>query len=88
MRKIMIAGLSAIFSGVLMAGSALGDLDADKDGVISAEEAQAKPELAKDFQALDKNQDGRLDAAEFARFEMAPAAEQLMQPDASASGAK
>ncbi len=88
MRKIMIAGLSAIFSGVLMAGSALGDLDADKDGVISAEEAQAKPELAKDFQALDKNQDGRLDAAEFAQFEMAPAAEQLMQPDVSASGAK
>ncbi len=47
----------------------LADLDADKDGVISAEEAQANPELAKSFESVDENKDGKIDAAEFAQFE-------------------
>ncbi|HHJ40256.1 MAG: hypothetical protein AXA67_06855 [Methylothermaceae bacteria B42] len=47
----------------------LSDLDADKDGVISAEEAQANPDLAKSFESVDENKDGKIDAAEFAQFE-------------------
>ncbi len=47
----------------------LADLDTDKDGVISAEEAQANPDLAKSFESVDENKDGKIDAAEFAQFE-------------------
>ncbi len=76
MRKLAIVSVIALFSGLAFAGTTYQELDADKDGVISAEEAQADPELAGKFKELDKNQDNRLDAAEFARFEMTPAPEQ------------
>jgi len=66
----------------------LEDLDTNKDGAISTEEAQAQAELAKDFKALDQNQDGKLDAAEFAQFETAQALEQQAMPDAPAPMAK
>jgi len=75
MRKLAIVSVIALSSGLTFAGSTYEALDADKDGVISAEEAQADPELAGKFKDLDKNQDNRLDAAEFARFEMTPASE-------------
>ncbi len=83
MKKIIAAGMFTLFSGMVFAGTTLNDLDANKDGLISAEEAKAKPELAKGFSELDKNQDGQLDSAEFAQFEMEPVTEQLMQPEAS-----
>lgn len=52
-------------------------LDTDRDGSISAKEAQAVPELAKEFGELDRNGDGALEPAEFARFEQ----EQLQAPE-------
>ncbi len=75
MRKLTIVSVIALFSGLTFAGTTYEDLDANKDGVISAEEAQADPELAGKFKDLDKNQDNQLDAAEFAQFEMTPAPE-------------
>lgn len=76
MRKSAIISVIALFSSLAFAGTSYEDLDANKDGVISAEEAQANPELAAKFRDLDKNQDNQLDAAEFAQFEMAPVEEQ------------
>jgi len=73
MRRFVLLVSVSLFSGVLFAASALEDLDANKDGVISAEEAQVRADLAKDFNLLDRNQDGKLDAAEFAQFEAIPA---------------
>ncbi len=73
MRKLAIVSVIALFSSLTFAGIPYEELDADKDGVISAEEAQADPKLAGRFKDLDKNQDDRLDAAEFAQFKMTPA---------------
>lgn len=50
-------------------GSGMSALDTNQDGVISAEEAQANPDLAKSFESIDENKDGKIDAAEFAQFE-------------------
>jgi Ca2+-binding EF-hand superfamily protein len=44
-------------------------MDKDGDGMISEQEAAAKPDLAKDFQKYDKNGDGTLEEAEFSQFE-------------------
>ncbi len=79
MRKFVMFATVGLFSGVLFAGAALEDLDANKYGTISADEAKAQPELAKSFDALDQNKDGKLSAAEFAQFEMAPAIEQQVE---------
>jgi hypothetical protein len=49
--------------------SALGALDADRDGSISPVEAQANPALSAQFPALDQNTNGALEPAEFARFD-------------------
>lgn len=76
MHKLAIVSVAALFSSLAFAGTTYEDLDTNKDGVISAEEAQANPDLAAKFKDLDKNQDSQLDAAEFAQFEMAPAPEQ------------
>lgn len=52
------------------AGSdAFAALDADKDGAISAIEAEANPDLMKTWSSIDANQDGQLDASEFSAFE-------------------
>lgn len=39
-------------------------MDANKDGVVSREEAKAHPRLSEGFDAWDKNKDGNLDQAE------------------------
>lgn len=45
-------------------------LDTNHDGVISQEEAKANPDLAARFSEIDANSDGRIESAEFARFEV------------------
>ena len=44
-------------------------LDADGNGVISSEEAAADPNLSKDWNTADVNQDGQLERAEFSALE-------------------
>lgn len=50
----------------------LKDLDTNSDGVISKQEAQANSQLSGKFDTLDKNRNGSLEQAEFARFESSP----------------
>ena len=49
--------------------SDLGTLDRDRDGSISRTEATMNPTLSAQFPMLDKNSNGALEPAEFARFE-------------------
>jgi len=49
---------------------AFSQLDTNKDGKISQEEAKKNPSLAKKFDSVDSNHDQTLDEGEFARFEM------------------
>lgn len=44
-------------------------LDADGNGMISAEEAAADPMLSQDWAAADLNKDGQLERAEFSALE-------------------
>lgn len=44
-------------------------LDADRDGSVSREEAQAESSLVAGWSQYDRNSDDRLDAQEFSRFE-------------------
>lgn len=44
-------------------------LDSNNDGLLSQEEGRAVPGLGEQWETLDVNGDGKLDAAEFARFE-------------------
>jgi protein involved in sex pheromone biosynthesis len=69
--KIAIAALALAFSAAACAGdqAALEAADADKDGAISAQEAEAVPGLTEQWAVVDINQDGMVDAAEFAQFE-------------------
>lgn len=46
------------------------DLDQNVDGFINHDEAQEMPELAGQWTATDTNQDGKVDKAEFALFEI------------------
>ena len=66
MSKNTLAALALIsFSAAALAGApAFGDVDADKNGTISAEEAMAVQGV--DFAKADANQDGALDEAEWA----------------------
>ena len=50
-------------------------LDKDSDGSLTKTEAEKNKELAAQWDTLDANKDGKLDQAEFAKFETAPAAE-------------
>ncbi len=62
-------------SGFAWAGSgkvSFQDLDTNRDGQISLEEAKKAPEVSKGFVRADTNQDGKLDAAEFAALETMP----------------
>ncbi len=51
------------------AGFRFEQLDGDRDGYISSQEAQQHPGLRERWGDLDRNQDDRLDRAEFAGFE-------------------
>ena len=69
-KKIFYATLATLFlaTGTVCAGNSFETLDVDKDGAISQIEADAMPELAKQFADLDMNKDGKLDMDEFALF--------------------
>ena len=43
------------------------ELDTNRDGVIDRKEAQASPALAKSFEAVDVNGDGRVSVEEYAK---------------------
>ncbi|HXR58241.1 MAG TPA: hypothetical protein VN747_02900 [Burkholderiales bacterium] len=45
----------------------LKSLDTNNDGKVSKSEAEAAPDIAKEFSKLDKNHDGKLDQAEFSK---------------------
>lgn len=45
------------------------DLDANRDGQITLDEAKKSPEVKSKFTQADANKDGKLDAAEFAALE-------------------
>ena len=49
--------------------SAFSDLDINKDGKISQDEAKKNPNLASKFNSVDSNHDKAVDEGEFARFE-------------------
>jgi hypothetical protein len=58
-----------LFGGIAAAAAmpryGFGDLDADKDGRLTAEEAKHEPPLARNFAFADRDGDGRLDRAEY-----------------------
>jgi hypothetical protein len=77
MKNTLSLTAAAIAVFVCSAGVSAGDkypmtfeeLDRDGDGYISAEEAKARPDLAKGLEASDNNKDGQLNSAEFSAFE-------------------
>ena len=50
------------------ADASFDQLDVDRDGMISAFEAEADPKLLERFRQLDVNGDGRLSAEEYAAY--------------------
>ena len=73
--KWTLAVLVMTFWSVVVAGSGdkgvqtgISALDINGDNVVSPPEAAANPDLAKRFEQFDKNQDQRLEEAEFALF--------------------
>ena len=72
-KRILYATLATLFlaTGTVYAGNTFETLDVDKDGAISQKEADAMPELTKQFAHLDLNMDGKLDMNEFTAFVVA-----------------
>jgi hypothetical protein len=72
------AGMSSSGAGGAAAPNPANDaefakLDKDHKGYITKKDAAKNKELVKKFDTLDMNHDGKLDQAEFAQFEVAPA---------------
>jgi hypothetical protein len=63
--------VSFVFAASALAGEndQFNQLDADGNGMISAEEAKVDPMLSKDWAAADLNRDGQLERAEFSALE-------------------
>lgn len=76
MKKQFIAALTLMaVTGFAWAGSgkvSFQDLDANRDGQISLDEAVKSPDVSQKFGQADANKDGKLDAAEFSALEAAP----------------
>jgi len=74
--KHMLTALTLItVSGLAWAGAdkaTFQDLDTNRDGQISLDEAKKAPEVSKGFVRADTNKDGKLDAAEFSALEVMP----------------
>jgi hypothetical protein len=63
-RIATICVLCCFCSAPVFANDVITSLDTNKDEMISAEEAQIMPSLAKRFETLDTNKDGMLDSEE------------------------
>jgi Ca2+-binding EF-hand superfamily protein len=63
---LLITSVAAAQSGGWQSGAKPGphSVDANKDGIVTREEAKAFPRLSADFDAADTNKDGQLDTAE------------------------
>lgn len=76
MKKHILAALALMtVSGFAWAGAGMTsfqDLDTNRDGQISLDEAKKSPEVSKKFGQADANKDGQLDQAEFSALETAP----------------
>jgi hypothetical protein len=69
-KKVLLAVLvCSVSSAVYAGGATYKALDEDKDGLVSREEAEAIPTLVEQWTDVDVNEDGRIDAVEFSRFE-------------------
>ena len=74
--KTMTTTIAAVLATLLYGAAVAADgdkldfqtLDANGDGVITADEAQEHPELMEAWATLDENADGALDEDEFANF--------------------
>ena len=75
--KCRVATMIMIFSGIACAAddpqAAYAAADTDQNGVITEAEADNVPGLTEQWNEIDANQDGQIDVAEFARFEVKPA---------------
>jgi Ca2+-binding EF-hand superfamily protein len=89
---IKLIGLSTVLSASLAIAEDLPttfeQFDADGNGYISTEEATARQNLSDNFQASDKNGDGKLNSAEFSAFEgqgrfTPPEASEIPEPGAA-----
>jgi hypothetical protein len=60
----------AVAPGASSGSAAIERVDRNRDGKITKAEAKSDNELARQFGALDTNNSGELDSAEFARFEI------------------
>lgn len=63
---LLAAALMMTASVSYAAGDVATQLDVDKDGYITAKEAEAMPEILEQFDKLDANKDGKIDLAEIA----------------------
>lgn len=76
MKKYTLTALALMtVSGFAWAGSSAAsfqDLDTNRDGQITLDEAKKAPEVKDKFTQADANKDGTLDAAEFAALETMP----------------
>ncbi len=71
-KELLIATLAIVATGTAYAADVTFNLvDTDQNGSISKEEAAVMPALSKQWSDYDSNTDGKLDEAEFARFELA-----------------
>lgn len=74
-KHILTALALMAVSGLAWAGSgkvSFQDLDTNRDGQITPDEAKRAPEVKASFTQADANKDGKLDAAEFAALEAMP----------------
>jgi len=78
MKKQLATALTLIaVSGVAWAAggsdkASFQNLDTNRDGQISLDEAKKSSTVSKNFSQVDINKDGKLDAAEFAALETTP----------------
>lgn len=76
MKKSTLTALALMtVSGLAWAGSdaaSFQNLDSNRDGQITLDEAKKSPEVKAKFTQADANMDGKLDAAEFAAIETMP----------------
>jgi len=70
-KELLFATFAVIVSSAAYAGETFNEVDTNKDGAISQAEAAAVPALSDLWDTYDSNTDGKLDEAEFARFEVA-----------------